>query len=81
MMSFRKSIEICLLLSFVVKVLILENTCQSDSASRDDPKSVDAVSSLSPSPGNDVKFLLTVDDSGHVIGLSHPFDNSENDEE
>ena len=80
-MSFKQSIEICLFLSFVVIVLIQENTCERDSSRRDDPKSMDAVSSSSPSRGNDVKFSLTVDDSGEKIGLSHPFKNFGNDKE
>ena len=77
-MSFRQSIEICLFLSFVVIFLIQENTCQSDSSSRDDQKS-DAVCRSSLSCGNDVKFFLTKDDSGNVRGLLHPLEKSGKD--
>ena len=69
-MSFRQSIEICLFLSFVVIVLIQENTCESGSSSRDDPKSVDAVSSSFPDE-NDLKFFPMKADEGPVKGLLH----------
>lgn len=75
-MSFRQTTEMCLFLSFVFIVLIQENTCKSESSSRDDPKSVDAVFSSSPSHGNDVKFFVNEDNSGHVKGLLQPFDHS-----
>ena len=70
MMSFRQSTEMCLFLSFVVIVLIQENTCESDSSSRDDPKSVDAASSSFPDE-NDVKFFPMKADEGPVKGLLH----------
>nr|XP_022307047.1 uncharacterized protein LOC111113240 isoform X2 [Crassostrea virginica] len=76
LMSFRQTTEMCLFLSFVFIVLIQENTCKSESSSRDDPKSVDAVFSSSPSHGNDVKFFVNEDNSGHVKGLLQPFDHS-----
>ena len=68
-MSFTQSTEMCLFLSFVVIVLIQENTCEMDSSSKDDPKSVDAVSSSIPSSGSDLKFFLTKDDSPESLEI------------